>query len=62
MVAMRGDLQELADFTQQIHLGMQPYHEWYQEKHRAKVRKTQAKRESSYICCDEGSLGKEEGN
>jgi hypothetical protein len=43
MVAMRGDLRELADFTQQIYLGMQPYHEWYQEKHRAKVRKIQAK-------------------
>jgi hypothetical protein len=43
MVAMRGDLQELADFTQQVYLGMQPYHEWYQEKHRAKVRRMQAK-------------------
>lgn len=43
MVATRGDLQELADFTQQIYLGMQPYHEWYQEKHRAKVQRIQAK-------------------
>ena len=43
MVAVRGDLQELADFTQQIYLGMQPYHEWLQERHRDKVRKLQAK-------------------
>jgi hypothetical protein len=43
MVVIRGDLQELADLTQQIYLDMQPYHEWYQEKHREKVRKMQAK-------------------
>jgi hypothetical protein len=43
MVALRGDLQELADFTQQVYLDMQPYHEWYQEKHRAKLRRIQAK-------------------
>ena len=37
MVAIRGDLQELADFTQQVYLDMQPYHEWYQEKHKGEV-------------------------
>lgn len=43
MLEVRGDLHELADFTQQTYLGMQPYHEWYQERHRAKARKIQAK-------------------
>jgi hypothetical protein len=47
MVLVQGDLRELADFTQQIYLGMRRYHEWYQEKRGAKVRKLQPKREAA---------------
>jgi hypothetical protein len=43
MVVIRGDLQELADFTQQIYLDMQPYHEWRDERWRTRMRKIQGK-------------------
>ena len=39
-VFMRRDLQEVCDFTQQVHLGIEPYHEWIQARRanrRAKV-------------------------
>ena len=33
-IYMRDNLEELCDFTQQIYLGMQSYHEWLEEKRR----------------------------
>jgi hypothetical protein len=33
-VFMRLDLQEICDFTQQVHLGMESYHEWLETRHR----------------------------
>ncbi len=28
----RGDLQEICDFTLQVHLGMESIHEWWKQK------------------------------
>jgi hypothetical protein len=56
MVVIRGDLQELADLTQQIYLDMQPCHEWYQEKHREKVRRMQAKQAAGAAAASSSSL------
>jgi hypothetical protein len=42
---MRRDLKELCDFTQEVHLGMESYHSWLDEKHRTRTarRATEAK-------------------
>jgi len=35
-VFMRRDLQEICDFTQQVHLGIESYHEWLEARHRTR--------------------------
>jgi hypothetical protein len=37
---MRGDLQEICDFTQQVHLGMESYHAWLDAESRARRAKS----------------------
>lgn len=42
---MRGDIQEICDFTLQAHLGMESIHEWWKQKverRRAKAAKRQS--------------------
>jgi hypothetical protein len=39
MAFMRRDLQELCDFTQQVHLGMEPYHDWLDKKRQKRALK-----------------------
>ncbi len=43
MAYIRRDIEELFDFTQQVHLGMESYHSWLDEK----VRKRIARRRNS---------------
>ena len=35
-IFMRGDLQEISDITQQVHLGIESYHAWLDAKSRAR--------------------------
>jgi hypothetical protein len=42
-VCLRGEMQELCDFTQQLYLGMPSYHEWLEQKRRNKVMRLAAK-------------------
>jgi hypothetical protein len=37
MAYLRADIEELCDFTQQVHLGMASYHSWLEEKRRKSV-------------------------
>ena len=36
---MRRDLQEICDFTQQVHLGIESYYAWREARHRASAHK-----------------------
>jgi hypothetical protein len=46
-VYMRGDMQELCDFTQQLYLGMQPHHEWLDEKYKKIIARRTARKTAS---------------
>ncbi len=37
MVYLRRDIEELCDFTQQVHLGMESYHSWLDEKRKKRI-------------------------
>lgn len=38
-VFMSGDVQEICDFTQQVHLGIESYYEWIKKRHELRKRK-----------------------
>jgi hypothetical protein len=40
---MRGDVQEICDFTQQVHLGIESYHEWLEQRRESRKRKLSVK-------------------
>jgi hypothetical protein len=43
-IYLRGELEDVCDFTQQLYLGMPSYHEWLEEKRRRKVMRLTAKK------------------
>jgi hypothetical protein len=47
-VFMRRDVEELCDFTQQVHLGMEPYHDWLEKKRQKRASKLADQRHAKY--------------
>jgi len=47
-VYLRGDVEELCDFTQQLYLGMPSNHQWLEEKRRKRAARLAAKRSASH--------------
>jgi len=37
MAYLRSDIEELCDFTQQVHLGIESYHSWLDEKRKKRI-------------------------
>jgi hypothetical protein len=44
---MRGDMQELCDFSLQFHLGMESYHKWWEAKNKKRIVRIQAAKKAA---------------
>jgi hypothetical protein len=44
---MRGDMQELCDFSLQFHLGMESYHQWWEAKHKKRIARIEAAKKAA---------------